>query len=982
MRSDTPGNPFAEPLPDGPTGRPSQAIGTIGDLLVYEVRRGGMGEVYLCGSADSTGPALAFKTFQQRFFLNRDVRQAFVREAAVWSRLSGEPHILPAFGVVEMDGRPFVNMQLVPPSDYGTTVRDVLRTGPLSAKAVLSVAMQTAMGMALAHRRVPGLVHGDLKPENLLLLGDWVFISDFGLATVITDEMATELASTWAYRAPECWDAPPTPAADVYAYGTVLYELLTGHPPYAAAGSEEWLAAQRSGAIAVPNLDDALGRGLLSVAFRCLDVEANQRPADFEAILGLLHEHSPAPTFSILQRSAHLAHMWRELQPFFIEQRVRSLTKLGEHELALDEIDRLTPDDLTPVLLRLHGSLLSMTGRDTEALAKFEAALEAGLPTDDSIGCRSEYALSLNRLGRYREAADLLSELIVTAKPQQRAELVVNLATVYLADGQPDKALGQLVRTVREHPGVWQLWANKGKAHEALGEYDEAVTAYQQALGIAPHEPQLQLMLAAVCMDHLDDLGTAFTALTAAHDQGLSSAQWFVRYQACNLRLGRDKEFEALNASVRRQVGDEQMDELLGMVKDLTHRRAAPPPPPKKSAPPKESAPPKKSAPPKESATMDKPAPEGKPASDRQPSGTSEKLLPSTPFLNMRLYLPTNYFSIDFFYSVRSPYYVEAFEQSYTESVNRMRLNIPEVEMRSTPLYFACCPGCGGYVLTNRDIGKHLRCRWCEVSAPTEAYHDDHLDWLSAAVHERLGKRLTDFTDHVHVLLVSATSSDHIDQIRSLGSEFGFTDLPLDNAAVMRLLSEAESRGLVSPARRFVVALRKISDPGSTGYADGTPPVVESLIIMLRKNLGNVGSASMTYSPSDDDYMVLSYEGRHDELIGRLRQELADHPFDEVSMLVLSQVVLAHGSSDEAQELISQGVRLWPDQAKWWLLLGYLRFRSDRFAEAAEAFERSLGIDPIQSRALLMLARCHRELGNARRAEMLEARARSLGRPW
>jgi serine/threonine protein kinase len=161
----------------------------------------------------------------------------------VWSRLSDEAHILPAFGIAEFDGRPFVHMQLVPPGESGTTVRDLLGTGPLSTEVVLSVAMQTATGMMLAHRRVPGLVHGDLKPENLLMLGEWVLISDFGLAKVITDETTTELESTWAYRAPECWDAPSTPAADVYAYGTVVYELLTGHPPYAAASREEWLAA-------------------------------------------------------------------------------------------------------------------------------------------------------------------------------------------------------------------------------------------------------------------------------------------------------------------------------------------------------------------------------------------------------------------------------------------------------------------------------------------------------------------------------------------------------------------------------------------------------------------------------------------------------------------------------------------------------------------------------------------------------------------
>ncbi len=403
---------------------------------------------------------------------------------------------------------------------------------------------------------------------------DWVYITDFGLAKGIADRTAVELDSTWAYRAPECWDHPSTPAADVYAFGTILYELLTGRTPHLADTRQEWRSAQRSGAIAVPQTEDGLERDLLALAPRCLQVDPAERPADFEAVERLVRavgaSHRPELTDRITRWSAGVGQLLDAGRSAVLSNLlVRSLARMGEFELALAEIDRVPPADRTPVLLMSRGSVLSSLGRDTEALAEFDAALAAGLSAEDSVKCRSEYALSLNRLGRHQEAAELFIRLMVRATPRQHAELAVNLATVYLDDDRPREALPHLVRAAAEQPDLWQLWAGIGQAREALGDFGAAFTAYHRALGVAPQEPRLQIMLAAVCMDHLGDWDTAFAALTAAHDQGSSSAEWFVRYQACNLRLGRTEEFAALNDVIRRQVGDEELDRRLRMASRL-----------------------------------------------------------------------------------------------------------------------------------------------------------------------------------------------------------------------------------------------------------------------------------------------------------------------------------------------------------------------------------------------------------------------------
>src|SRR5689334_6703711 len=109
-----------------------------------------------------------------------------------------------------------------------SSVRALLNHGPMSEDVALFCAVQIASGMAEAADRVPGLVHGDLKPENLLFQEKDLLISDFGLAR-ISDDWSLELEGTWAYLSPESWDhgQPLSVAQDIYAFGVVLYEMVT-----------------------------------------------------------------------------------------------------------------------------------------------------------------------------------------------------------------------------------------------------------------------------------------------------------------------------------------------------------------------------------------------------------------------------------------------------------------------------------------------------------------------------------------------------------------------------------------------------------------------------------------------------------------------------------------------------------------------------------------------------------------------------------
>ena len=155
------------------------------------------------------------------------------------------------YDVGEDDGRPFIAMEYV---DGETLAELVARRGPLPPDEVAELGIQICRGLAAAH--AAGLVHRDVKPQNLLLRRDGVLkLGDFGIAfglegTRLT--MAGTVLGTAAYLAPEqARGEEVTAAADVYGVGAVLYELLTGRPPRAPSSLAE--LADRDG-------DPAAGR--------------------------------------------------------------------------------------------------------------------------------------------------------------------------------------------------------------------------------------------------------------------------------------------------------------------------------------------------------------------------------------------------------------------------------------------------------------------------------------------------------------------------------------------------------------------------------------------------------------------------------------------------------------------------------------------------------------------------------------------------
>src|SRR3954466_16263021 len=192
--------------------------------------RGGMAVVYLVRQ-----PALDREVVLKRLDLERDdptLAQRFVREAQLAAALD-HPDIVTLFDFFEHDGVPYIAMEYV----NGGSLRSLV--GTLDLPQVLGVLEGTLAGLAHAERH--GIAHRDLKPENVLVTrrGN-VKIADFGIArayNALSQRLTVggKAMGTPVYMAPEqAMDEPIGPQTDLYALGVIVYELLSGRPPFEA----------------------------------------------------------------------------------------------------------------------------------------------------------------------------------------------------------------------------------------------------------------------------------------------------------------------------------------------------------------------------------------------------------------------------------------------------------------------------------------------------------------------------------------------------------------------------------------------------------------------------------------------------------------------------------------------------------------------------------------------------------------------------
>ena len=217
------------------------ALGTA-YLIERELGRGGMAIVYLARDRKHDR-LVALKTLRPEL-LPALGPERFLREIQIAARLQ-HANILPLHDSGEAEGLLYYVMPYV----EGESLRARLeREGQLPIEDALDIARQVAGALAYAHSR--GVVHRDIKPENILLDGNHALVADFGIARAITEaggERLTETGlavGTAAYMSPEQAAADPRVdgRSDIYALGCVLYEMVTGEPPFRGATAQAVIA--------------------------------------------------------------------------------------------------------------------------------------------------------------------------------------------------------------------------------------------------------------------------------------------------------------------------------------------------------------------------------------------------------------------------------------------------------------------------------------------------------------------------------------------------------------------------------------------------------------------------------------------------------------------------------------------------------------------------------------------------------------------
>jgi DNA-binding beta-propeller fold protein YncE len=206
-----------------------------GYRIEARIARGGMGVVYRATHLGLERP-VALKVIARELADREGFRQRFLRESRLAASLD-HPAVVPVFDSREVDGELIVAMRLVAGGDLR---RLIDREGPL--EPVRAIALLGQVGEALDAAHAAGIVHRDVKPHNVLVEGDRAFLSDFGLAKALEEggaESGTSVVGTAEYMSPEQWRGGAVgPAADIYSLGCVLYEALTGIPPFARKESD------------------------------------------------------------------------------------------------------------------------------------------------------------------------------------------------------------------------------------------------------------------------------------------------------------------------------------------------------------------------------------------------------------------------------------------------------------------------------------------------------------------------------------------------------------------------------------------------------------------------------------------------------------------------------------------------------------------------------------------------------------------------
>jgi TolB-like protein/tRNA A-37 threonylcarbamoyl transferase component Bud32/Tfp pilus assembly protein PilF len=309
-RSDTPSAADENGAPNNKkSARAAELLGELGDYeLLEEIGRGGQGVVFRARQK-SLNRTVALKVISLGQWASRAHLKRFRLEAEAAAKLE-HPGIVPIHEVGERDGSCYFSMKFV----EGGQLDEVIRSAPMSIRQTAELITKVARTVHYAHEH--GILHRDIKPGNILLdVKGEPHLTDFGLARLVESESSVtqtlDVLGTPSYMSPEQAvgnNAAISSFTDVYGLGAVLYQLLTGQPPYAGGTTYETIKLLLDTEPKQPRLlNPKVDRDLSTICLKCLEKDPKRRYSSALALAEdlerwLKHEPIQARRTGILAR--------------------------------------------------------------------------------------------------------------------------------------------------------------------------------------------------------------------------------------------------------------------------------------------------------------------------------------------------------------------------------------------------------------------------------------------------------------------------------------------------------------------------------------------------------------------------------------------------------------------------------------------------------------------------------------------------------
>jgi serine/threonine-protein kinase len=240
--------------------------------LLEPIAQGGRGTIYRAWQT-SLKRTVAVKVLMGPEFANLAARKRFRREAGATASLN-HSNIVAIYEVGEQEGWPFLSMQLI----EGRDLTDVTRDKPISARQGAEWVKAIAQAVHYAHEK--GIIHGDLKPSNVLVdKNDVPHVTGFGLGSHLSRrELPPRDAAYIPSERVALKSAPATPGGDVYSLGAILYQLLTARPPFLAESVARTLQLVTEAEPVSPRLlNPWVPRDLETICLKCLEKNPARR---------------------------------------------------------------------------------------------------------------------------------------------------------------------------------------------------------------------------------------------------------------------------------------------------------------------------------------------------------------------------------------------------------------------------------------------------------------------------------------------------------------------------------------------------------------------------------------------------------------------------------------------------------------------------------------------------------------------------------